>query len=450
MSRISLISSRIALGVTLWFTVSGAFAQRIPKPGFNLFSKEQDIQLGQEGAAEIEKQVNLVDNRELNEYVQRIGKKLASAPEADAYPYTFKIVFDDSINAFALPGGPTYIHTGLILAAENEGQLAGVMAHEISHVALRHGTNQASRANLIGLGAMLGGGLIGGGSLTGQLAQLGIGFGANSVLLKYSRNAERDADILGARIMSHAGYNPIEMARFFEKLEAETGKRSGIAEFFSSHPNPGNRTKRVEEEIRYLSKRSYDADSGQLARMQNIIRGIPVPPKKQQPKAGSAPAPAPRVEPSSRLREFRGREFALSYPDNWQAYPDRNSPAASFAPEGGILQNGAVGLGVIANLRTGQRVDLDQATQSLIQEFRQSNPTLRDAGRSRRLKVDGRQALLHTLQSESPFGGSEVDLLLTVEHPRGLYYMIFVAPQQQYPRHQPIFERMLSTVRLPR
>lgn len=457
MGRIRRLKPRAAAALVLAAT-SVLWAQRIPKPGFNLFSKEQDIQLGKEGAAEIEKQVNLVDNREVNEYIERLGRKLASAPEADSYPYSFKVVFDESINAFALPGGPTYVHTGLILAAENEAQLAGVMAHEISHVALRHGTNQASKANLIGLGAMLGGGLVGGGSLSGQLAQLGIGFGANSVLLKFSRSAERDADILGVRIMSHAGYNPIEMARFFEKLEAETGRRSGVAEFFSSHPNPGNRMQRVEEEIRYLPRRSYDADTGQLPRIQNILRGLTPPPKKQPPKpeasrpsGGAASAPAPRVEPSARFRQFRGREFSLSYPENWQAQPAAGA-SVSFAPPGGVVQNGAIGLGAIANLRpvAGRVLDLGRATDALIEEFRRGNPSLRDSGRRRRLRVDGAEALTATLESASPFGGTEIDLLVTVAHPRGLFYMIFVAPQSQYAQHQGVFEQMLASVRLVR
>jgi predicted Zn-dependent protease len=157
----------------------------------------------------------VVRDGQLQNYVERIGRKLLATGVAGDYPYAFKLVNDPSINAFALPGGPTFVNTGLLRAVDNEAQLAGVMAHEISHVALRHGTNQASKANLIQLPAMLAGAVVGNGSMLGQLAQLGIGLGANSVLLKYSRNAESDADILGARMMAKAGYNPIEMARFF-------------------------------------------------------------------------------------------------------------------------------------------------------------------------------------------------------------------------------------------
>jgi beta-barrel assembly-enhancing protease len=283
----------IFLGVTLQASlicVPRSAEQRKLKPGFNLFSKEQDVQLGKEAAGQVEKQMQVVNNKDLENFINQIGRKLIACPEADAksFAYSFKVVNEKSINAFALPGGPAFIHTGLITAADNEAQVAGVMAHEISHVALRHGTNQASKANLIQLPAMLAG-TVAGGSMMGQLAQLGIGLGANSALLKFSRNAERDADLLGTRIMSGAGYNPIEMARFFEKLESETGApRSSFEQFLSDHPNPGNRVKAVEEEIGSFPKRSYTTDSGQIQRMKEIIARLPPPPKPTKQAAGSS------------------------------------------------------------------------------------------------------------------------------------------------------------------
>ena len=127
------------------------------KPGLNFFSKQQDVQLGKEAAAQVQKQMQVVNNPQLEAYVQRVASKLWSQPKAGDYPYSIKVVNDPSINAFALPGGPMFIHTGLIAAAENEAQIAGVLAHEISHVALRHGTHQASKAQLIQLPAMLAG-----------------------------------------------------------------------------------------------------------------------------------------------------------------------------------------------------------------------------------------------------------------------------------------------------
>src|ERR1017187_6836882 len=150
-----------------------------PKPGFNLFSKKQDIQLGQEAAAQVEKKCVVIRDPELQQYINALGAKLARSRYASDFPYSFKVVADDSINAFALPGGPMFIHTGLIKEADSEAQLAGVMSHEMSHVALRHGTNQASKANLVQLPLALAGG--GGGSLLGSVAQAGAGLGAKSV-----------------------------------------------------------------------------------------------------------------------------------------------------------------------------------------------------------------------------------------------------------------------------
>ena len=209
------------------------------KPGFNLFSKEQDIQLGREAAAEIEKQVELVGDARLNKFVDELGKDLARYAQDPDYPFTFKVVADENINAFALPGGPIYMHTGTIAQADNEAQVAGVMAHEIGHVILRHSTNQASKASLFKLPAVLAGGVLGNqGGMLAALGQVGLGLGLNSALLKYSRNAERDADIVGARMMAEAGYSPVEMASFFEKLAAQSGG-GGMPQFLASHPNPG-------------------------------------------------------------------------------------------------------------------------------------------------------------------------------------------------------------------
>jgi len=207
-----------------------------------MFSRQQDIQLGQEAAQQVRQKSQVVQNQFLQDYVNQVGQRLANTPEArqSEFPFTFTVINDPSVNAFALPGGPMFIHTDLLKDVDNEAQLAGVMGHEMSHVILRHGTNQASKANLIQIPAMLAT-MVAGPSMLGQLAAAGVGPGANSVLLKFSRTDESQADALGAQIMSEAGYNPIEMARFFQKLEASGGSRG--PQFLSDHPNPGNRDK---------------------------------------------------------------------------------------------------------------------------------------------------------------------------------------------------------------
>ena len=267
----------------LLVSVLGVAAQQSRiKPGFNLFSKEQDVELGREAAAKVEQQMPVLRDAQLQSYVEGIGRRLAAQPEADKYPYTFKLVHDGSINAFALPGGPVYVNTGTIDVAENEAQLADVMAHEISHVALRHGPNQASKAMGVQVLAGLLGAGMGGHGVLGQLSQAGLAFGANSVLLKYSRDAERQADRLGAHIMAGAGYNPIEMARFFEKLESQGGARG--PQFLSDHPNPGNRVELVEQEIRTLPGSDYNGgDSGQFRQAQARVRSLGPGPKRGRP-----------------------------------------------------------------------------------------------------------------------------------------------------------------------
>ena len=271
------------IGTVLLTTILWAQGPSRFHPGFNLFSKDQDVQLGKENADQVRKQMTVIKDPVLTEYVNRVGKRLVTAREAQesGFPFTFEVVADPSINAFALPGGPMFINTGLLRAVDNEAQLAGVMGHEMSHVILRHGTNQASKSKLIELPAVLGSQMAGT-SMMGQLAQLGIGLGANSVLLKFSRSAESQADLMGSHLMAESGYNPIEMARFFNKLNAEGGQRA--PQFLSDHPNPDNRQKAIEEEIQKLPQQNYGYQTGEFQRMKQVVAKIREPkPKRAAP-----------------------------------------------------------------------------------------------------------------------------------------------------------------------
>ena len=247
-----------------------------------MFSKEQDVQLGQETAAEVRKKMTVIKDPFLTAYVNKIGKRLAASQEAQesGFPFTFEVVADPSINAFALPGGPMFINTGLLKAVDNEAELAGVMGHEMSHVILRHGTNQASKAKLIELPAILGSQMAGG-SMLGQLASAGIGLGANSVLLKFSRGAESQADLMGSHLMAEAGYDPMQLAAFFNKLNAGGG--SHAPQFLSDHPNPDNREKAISQEVQRMPSERYGYQTGDFQRMKQIVANIHEP--KPQPQA---------------------------------------------------------------------------------------------------------------------------------------------------------------------
>ena len=227
--------------------------------------------------------MTVIQDPVLTEYVNRVGKRLTASREAQesGFPFTFEVVADPSINAFALPGGPMFINTGLLRAVDNEAQLAGVMGHEMSHVILRHGTNQATKRNLIQLPAVLASQMAGSGTMAGQLAQLGIGLGANSVILRFSRTAESQADLLGSHLMSEAGYDPVEMARFFHKLNAQGGH--GL-QFLSDHPNPDNRERAIQDEARALPPKKYTSDTGEFKRMKEALGTIHEP--KPKPQAG--------------------------------------------------------------------------------------------------------------------------------------------------------------------
>jgi beta-barrel assembly-enhancing protease len=423
------------------------------RPGFNLFSRDQDIQLGKEAAGEIEKQLEVIDNPELNAYLSSIGSKLAAQPQADKYPYTFKVVNDKSINAFALPGGPAFVHTGLIAAVDNEAQLAGVLAHEITHVALRHGTNQATRANLIQLPAVLASKAAGTGSMLGKLSQLGIGLGANSVLLSFSRTAETQADLVGAQIAAQAGYNPVEMARFFQKLEAEGGSRG--PQFLSDHPNPGNRMKAIEDEVRYMPQRTYTGDTGQLSRMKAIVAKLPPPAKKTPaPSPTSASLSIPDSRPSRRMQQYQGKELSLSYPDNWKIFAGQDPSGVTIAANSGVQQsqNGvSVGYGtMLAYYRPKDaKASLWQATDEFVSQLRSADPRMR-AGREmpRETRVGGKSAIVTTLLSDSIFQGqTEVDLLVTVAHPNGILYLVFVAPESEGQYANGVFDQMTQSLR---
>jgi len=240
------------------------------QPAFNQYTPDQDIQLGQEATREVSRSMPVMsDSEDVSRYVQRLGQELASRAPGDVkWPFSFHVVNVKEINAFALPGGPIYINVGTIQAADDEGQLAGVIAHEISHVVLRHSTQQASKASLVQVPLAILGASVGR-SATGQLAALGANIGAQGLLLKYSRTAETEADLLGSQIMYDAGYNPYSMVEFFAKLESQGGP--GVPQFLSDHPNPGNRVDNVRQAISKYPKKKYRNNSGDFEEVKAAV-----------------------------------------------------------------------------------------------------------------------------------------------------------------------------------
>ncbi len=213
----------------------------------NKYKVQDDVKIGSQAATEVEKQFPILSDADATRYLERVGARLVTAipPQfrQTTFDYRFKLVNASDINAFALPGGPMYVNRGMIEAARNEGEMAGVMAHEISHVALRHATAQQTKQGSLGNQIGMIGMILGGAILAGEAgAQLGM-LGAAAWMTKFSREYETQADVLGARIMADAGYDPRDLANMFKTIAAQGGG-SG-PEWLSSHPDPGNRFENI-------------------------------------------------------------------------------------------------------------------------------------------------------------------------------------------------------------
>ena len=241
--------------------------------GFNLFSPEQDIQLGEASAEEIMRQVVVVRDERTRRYVQRLGERVAAAAPGYKFPYKFVVVASPEVNAFALPGGYVFVNEGAIEAARTEGELAGVLAHEIAHVSLRHGTTQASRAYLArtALGVVNTVAGVGQGDFWGVLAAA-CGAGVNRFFLRSNRAAELQADAEGARLLAEAGFDPRDMANFFERLNEREGEREDAAA--SDHPDPASRVEAIGHVVAALGHPATRArDSEEFRRIKSRLSG---------------------------------------------------------------------------------------------------------------------------------------------------------------------------------
>ena len=478
------------------------------KPGFNIFSEQQDVEIGRQSAAEAERQLPMLNDRRAEGYVSEIIRRLAAVAPGAKYPYQIRVVNASDINAFSLPGGFMYVNRGLIEAARSEPELAAVLAHEMAHVALRHGTHQASKAYLTQAGIGILGGLLGRGGNPSQVFQVIGGLGMNALFLKFSRDIEYQADTVGAQIMARAGYDPRAMADFFEVLRNEQRSNpSRLAQFFSDHPAPADREARIRQEAQRIGAVRSSREIGGFAQVQSELRGMGRAPSMQDIAQGQVPrsggrnrrsdgtypgdgnypddrnypdsrsdpanggyrgdgryGQAGQIEPpSSRLATYRQRDgfFAIQYPDNWRPYEPDNGFGVTIVPNGGVVDTGngqqSIIYGVIVNhydpfqaRNTRRAPSLDEATQDLVAQITQSNTHLRPTGSRRRETIDGAPALSQVLSGRSPVTAEEERVtVFTRELPDGhVVYALFIAPGRDYATMAPIFSRMVRTLQV--
>ncbi len=452
----NLASRLLVLGCVTATPIAGRLGAQVrqAQPGFNLFSAQQDVEIGQQSAAEAEKQLPLLRDATVDAYLTRIVQRLAAVAPGAKFPYTVKAVNAAEVNAFSLPGGPMYVNRGLITATRSEAELAGVIAHEMAHVALRHGTHQASNAYLAQGGLALLGGLMGKGqgNTSSVLNAIG-GAGMNTLFLKFSRNAEYEADATGADMMARAGYDPLAMATMFEMLRATQGRDPGkVEQFFSDHPGAADRETRIRNMASSLS-RNRVAPVGNFASIQSRVgpnasgsdaaaasaAAVAAARGRLDPPANRAPAAAGNVTlsipaPSARLASYSQPSgiFTISYPANWRPATS-SGVAVTLAPPAGIVTttDGVqhVAYGVIINhyapfgssatgtytpqgttARTGT---LEEATNDLVRTILQSNPYLQaEQGSARPETIAGARGYSMLLSGTSPLTGQPEQVTL--------------------------------------
>ncbi|MEO6239191.1 MAG: M48 family metallopeptidase, partial [Vicinamibacterales bacterium] len=451
------------------FVVSTSAQTPVTAPK-NKYSPADDVKLGQEAAQQVAQELPVMRDEQINSYLNAIGRRLAESIPAEfrhpEFRYTFTGVNLKEINAFALPGGPMFIQRGMIEKAHNEGEVAGVMAHELSHVALRHGTAQQTRSTPFAIGQMAGqiaGAIIGG--TKGAIIAQGSQFGLGTYFMKFSREYERQADILGSRIMAGAGYDPRDMANVFKTIEKESGP--GGPQWMSDHPNPGNRYDYINKEAQALRVPANPRRvTPEFQNAQAHLRSLPPAPSSEEvarnkgagrtPGGNGAPSAPPSTgsiqRPDSRTTTYtEGNLFRVSVPANWQELASNNT--VTFAPEGayGTINGSSVFThGTEIGVSRNEGHDLQTATNELLQGLKQGNPRLGNPGNYERGSLGGRQAV-HTVLSNvsDATGGQEVvDVYTALLSDGSLFYVIGVAPRDEYNVYANVFRNVVRSIQL--
>ncbi|MFN7976562.1 MAG: M48 family metallopeptidase [Vicinamibacterales bacterium] len=444
-------------------------AQTAITPPKNKYTPEQDVQLGREAAAEVRREYPIISDDQISGYLERAGRALVAAapPELNkpVYEYSFTPVNLKEINAFALPGGPMFVNRGMFDAAQTEGEVIGVMAHELSHVLLRHGTANATKAQKFQIGAVAGaiaGAVIGGG--WGEAIAQGSQFGLGAWLMKYSREYEKQADLLGVQIMARAGFDPRLLAKMFEAIEKEAAGNTP-PQWLSSHPNPGNRVQYINQEAAKLTIADKPAPGGFAAAksrfasmpaaqsMSDLARGgngggsgggngTPT-------NIGTVGQPVP--PPSSQYKSAKGGQlFQVNVPSNWSGVSGNN--AVKFVPQnalGDYKGQSVFTHGVELGVARAASRDLSESTAAFVNALLRGNPGMRVNGEPQAVRISQRSGLGTTLVGRSALDQVErVGVYTTLLADGSLFYYLTVVPDADAQIYAPAFDRVGNSIRL--
>lgn len=473
---------------------SAAWARFIPPPPCrNKFTHQQEITEGEKVAAQIYQQMPVLpDSDPVAQYVSQLGQRLAAHAPGYKWPFNYHVVASSDINAFALPGGSIFVNLGTVQAAESEAQLAGVLAHETSHVVLRHSTCNITKQQgpdiAYGIGSLLSQIVLGNG-MAGALAQAGLGGLKNLQFLSMSREDEKQADLLGTDILYDSGFDPRGLPQFFEIIQSKYG--AGGAQFLSDHPNPGNRTEYVNAEIATLPRlahpivtsaefnrvhalamkertfnaqqvkdgawKSFQYASGPGASDAGYTGAAGAQPVEQA--TGRPPKALSRAELGigGPMASYRGTGNTMQYPASWQASTD-STGSATFAPERGARSFGIAYGAMLAAVSTNGTAIPDanaliSATQQIAQQLTQQNPGLQQYGQPQTTMIGPHPANTLEMRGSSPIVENghplpERDWLVTVARPDGnIEYMVFICPERDFQTLRPLFDVMMQSLR---
>ena len=460
-------------------TTQPALARVQLEPCKSSMTPEKQIELGDRAAQQVYREMPVLpDSSRVTQYVQALGLKLAAHAPGYQWPFNFHVVNVSDINAFALPGGSIFVNLGTIQAAETEAQLAGVMAHEISHVVLQHSACNYEKeqrvGTMAGIGQIASGVLLGGAA--GELAGKGIGMSAQLGFLKMSRGAEKQADLEGVGILYDTGYDPRAMLQFFEIVEAKYGQ--GGKQFLSDHPNPGNRTEYVDNEIATFPPRpenvsntpEFKAIHEQVAKMhayteQEVASGVwrrstanrrgGTDVSESNPDTSARGTSADiRVNTASpqNWTTFHGNGFSMGVPSDWQAHRSQN--AALLAPPDGISegvsgQRQTLVCGVLTDVYKPENpTGLRETFNSLVEELARTNPGLEPGPVNRITVGDTPVDMMEGTNQSANNGRGEHEWIVGVPMGRGMRYFVFVAPESDFKAMRPTFERILNSISL--